>query len=319
LRCALCSLRFASPLKHSSPAKFQGIGVLVSASTALAAPWIDALRQGLRELGYFEGKNIVLEIRGGEAKLERISNLATELVQLEVNVIVTGGNNAIYAAKKATNTIPIVMRYDADPVRMGVISSLAHPGGNITGLASITQELNGRRLELLAEIVPAAKRIAVLVARTNQANYMATRTYKELEAAARQLGVKLQMAWAPDPATIDNAFMAITKERAQALFVIPSAAYVQHRKHIIEHATKNRLPAMYFQPIFLENGGLMSYAPDFADEFRRLAVYVDKILKGAKPADLPVEFELVINLKTAKQIGLTIPPNVLARADKVIK
>jgi putative ABC transport system substrate-binding protein len=317
----LFALCFSVEAQQSS--KIPRIGVLFSASTALAAPWIDALRQGLRELGYIEGKTIVLEIRGGEAKLERISNLATELVQLKVNVIVTGGNNAIYAAKKATNTIPIVMRYDADPVRMGVISSLAHPGGNITGLASITQELNGRRLELLAEIVPAAKRIAVLVARTDQANYMATRTYKELEAAARQLGVKLQMAWAPDPATIDNAFVAVTKERAQALFVIPSAAYVQHRKHIIEHATKNGLPAMYFQPIFVENGGLMSYAPDFADEFRRLAVYVDKILKGAKPADLPVEqptkFEFIINLKTAKQISLTIPPNVLARADKVIK
>jgi putative tryptophan/tyrosine transport system substrate-binding protein len=167
------------------------------------------------------------------------------------------------------------------------------------------------------------KRIAVLAAQTDQARYMATRTYKELEAAARALGVKLQVVLARDPATIDNAFLVMKTEHAQALIVIPSGAYIQHREHIIKHAAKNRLPAVYFQPIFVENGGLMSYGPDFADEFRRLAIYVDKILKGRKPADLPVEqptkFEFVINLKAAKQIGITIPPNVLARADKVIK
>jgi putative tryptophan/tyrosine transport system substrate-binding protein len=305
------------------PAKVPRIGLLTGASTAVAAPWIDAFRQGLRELGFIEGKNIVLEIRGGEAKLERISNLATELVQLKVDIIVTGGSAATHAGKEAANTIPIVMRYDGDPVRRGVISSLAHPGGNITGLASLTTGLIGKRLELLAEVVPEAKRIAVLAAQTDQTRYMATRTYKELEAAARALGVKLQVLLARDPATIDGAFLAINKERAQALIVIPSVAYIQHREHIIKHAANNRLPAIYFQPIFIENGGLMSYAPDFADEFRRLAIYVDKILKGAKPADLPVEqptkFELIINLKAANQIGLRIPQSVLYRADKVIK
>jgi putative ABC transport system substrate-binding protein len=215
------------------------------------------------------------------------------------------------------------MRYDQDPVKRGVVASLARTGGNITGLASITTELSGKRFELLAEVVPEAKRIAVLAAQTDQARYMATGPYKELEAAAQPLGVKLQLRLARDPSTIDNAFLAMTKERAQALIVMPSGAYIQHREHIIKHAAKNRLPAIYFQPILVENGGLMSYGPDFADEFRRLAIYVDKILKGAKPAELPVEqpmkFEFVINLKTAKQIGLTIPPNVLARANKVIR
>jgi putative ABC transport system substrate-binding protein len=305
------------------PGKVPRIGLLTTSSTAVAAPWTDAFRQGLRESGYIERKNIILEIRGGGAKADRISDLAAELVRLKVDVIVAGGGDTVHAVKEATNTIPIVMRYDGDPVRMGVVDSLAHPGGNITGLASLTVELIGKRLELLAEVVPEAKRIAVLAAQTDKARYMATKTYKEFEAAARALGTKLQLLLARDPATIDKAFLAMTKERAQALIVIPSGAYIQHRERIIKHAAENRLPGIYFQPIFVENGGLMSYAPDFADEFRRLAVYVDKILKGAKPADLPVEqptkFELVINLKTAKQIGLTIPPNVLARADRVIR
>ena len=295
----------------------------MSSSTAETAPFIEAFGQGLRELGYIEGKNVVLEIRGGEAKLERISNLATELVQLKVDIIVTGGGAATHAVKEATNTIPIVMRYDGDPVRRGVISSLAHPGGNITGLASLTTGLIGKRLDLLAEVVPEVKRIAVLAARSNRALFMATDEYKEMDAVARALGVNFRVLLARDPATIDNAFLAMKTEHAQALIVIPSGAYIQHREHIISHAAKNRLPAIYFQPIFVENGGLISYAPDFADEFRRLATYVDKILKGAKPTDLPVEqptkFELVINLKAAKQIGLTIPPNVLARAEKVIR
>jgi putative ABC transport system substrate-binding protein len=311
------------PVQAQQAGKIPRIGLLTSASTAEAATWIDAFRQGLRELGYFEGKNIVLEIRGAEAKLERISNLATELVQLKVDIIVTGGSDATHAVKEATNTIPIVVRYDGDPVRRGIVDSLAHPGGNITGLASLTTGLIGKRLELLAEVVPEAKRIAVLAAQTDQNRYMATGSYKELEAAARALGVKLQLLSARDPDTIDNAFLAMKTERAQALIVIPSGAYIQHRERIIKHAAKHRLPTIYFQPIFVENGGLMAYGPDFADEFRRLAIYVEKILKGRKPADLPVEqptkFELVINFKTAKQIGLTIPQWVLMRADRVIR
>ena len=300
------------PAQAQQPGKVPRIGLLIPASTAVAAPWIDAFRQGLRELGYIEGKNIILEIRGGEAKPDRVSDLAAELVRLKVDIIVAAGS-AVHAVKEATSTIPIVMRYDRDPVRAGVVASLARPGGNITGLASITVDLSGKRFELLAEAVPEAKRIAVLAAQTDQARYMASRPYKELEAAARALGAKLQVLLARDPATIDKAFLAMSKERAQALIVIPSVAYIQHREHVIKHAAKNRLPAIYFQPIFVENGGLMSYGPDFADEFRRLAIYVDKILKGRKPADLPVEqptkFELVINLKAAKQIGLHDPAN----------
>jgi len=325
---ALCSVgavlfALSFPAQSQQLRKVPRIGLLMSSSTTETAPFIEAFRQGMRELGYVDGKNIILEIRGGEARPDRLAHLASELTGLKVDIIVAGGSSAVHAFKEATSTIPIVMRYDADPVRRGVISSLAHPGGNITGLASITTELNGKRSELLAEVVPEAKRIAVLTAQTDQTRYMTTQTYKELEAAAQALGVKLQILLARDPATIDNAFLAINKERAQALIVIPSAAYLRLREHIIKHAAKNRLPAIYFQPIFVENGGLMSYGPDFADEFRRLAVYVDKILKGAKPADLPVEqptkFELVINLKTANEMGLTIPPHVLARANRVIK
>jgi putative tryptophan/tyrosine transport system substrate-binding protein len=303
--------------------KVPRIGLLTTASTVVVAPWIDAFRQGLRELGYVEGKNIILEIRGGEANPDRQSDLAAELVRLKVDIIVATGGDVVPAVKEATRTIPIVMRYDGDPVSRGVISSLAHPGGNITGLASLTRELIGKRLELLAEVVPEAKRVAVLAAQTDQARYMASRPYKELEAAARALGMKLQVVLARDPDTIDKAFLVMTKERVQALIVIPSGAYIQHREHIIKHAAKHRLPAIYSQRIFVENGGLMSYAADYIDEFRRLAIYVDKILKGRKPADLPVEqptkFELVINLKTAQQIGLTIPQWVLMRADKVIR
>jgi len=311
------------PLSEAQQAgKVPRVGFLVGSSTAQAADWIDAFRQGLRELGYIEGKTIILEIRGGEAKSDRLSDLVAELIGLKVDIIVAGGSSAVHAVKKATSTIPTVMRYDSDPVRRGVVDSLAHPGGNITGLASITQELNCKRFELLAETVPGVKRIAVL---TSQRRFAAGegRRYKKMVTAARALGVKLQVLLARDPATIDNAFLAMKTEHAQALIVIPSKAYIQHREHIIKHAAKNRLPAIYFQPIFVENGGLMSYGPDFADEYRRLGIFVDKILRGTKPAGLsvqqPTKFELMINLKTAKQIGLTVPPNVLARATEVIR
>jgi putative ABC transport system substrate-binding protein len=224
---------------------------------------------------------------------------------------------------KATSTTPIVMRTATDPVLAKFVPSLARPGGNITGVTSITTKLIGKQLELLAEIVPGATRVAVLFAENDRARFMATNSYKDMEAAARVLGVKLQVLSARYPDAIDNAFVAMTKERAQALIVIPSPRYIEHREHIVKHAAKNRLPAIYYQSVFVENGGLMSYATNNADEYRRAAVYVHKILKGAKPAELPVEqptkFEFVINLKTAKLIGLTIPPNVLARADRVIR
>ena len=286
-------------------------------------PYIDAFRQGLQELGYVEGKNIALEIRRGGADSDRISALAAELVDLRVDIIVAGGSPALSAATKATSTIPIVMRTATDPVRAGFVPSLAHPGGNITGVTSVTTKLMGKHLELLAEVVPGVKRVAVLSAQPDRARFMATNSYKEMEAAARALGVKLQTLSARDPDTIDKAFVAMVNEGAQALVVIPHVRNLQNGERILKHAARNRLPAIYYQRIFVENGGLMSYATNNADEFRRAAVYVDKILKGAKPADLPIEqptkFELVINLKTAKQIGLTIPPNVLARADRVIR
>jgi len=315
-------LALSLPIMAQQPKKVPRIGLLVGASTAVAAPWIEAFRQSLRELGYIEGKNIILEIRGGRANPDRVSKLVTELMRLKVDIIVAGGSTAVHPVKDATTTIPIVMRYDRDPVRAGIVASLARPGGNITGLASITVDLSGKRFELLAEAVPGVKRIAVLTW-SQKVAAGESRVSKDLEAVARALGVKLQVLLARDPATIDNAFLAMTKEHAQALILMPSAHYLQNREHIIKHATKNRVPTIYFQPIFVENGGLMSYAPDFADEFRRLAIYVDKILKGAKPADLPVEqptkFELVINLKTAKALGLKIPAHLLMGAHKVIE
>jgi putative tryptophan/tyrosine transport system substrate-binding protein len=246
--------------------------------------------------------------------------LISRLVRLNLEVIVTVGSPALKAAAKATSTIPIVMRTGGDPVKAGLVASLARPAGNITGVFARSVELSGKRLELIAEVSPGIRRIAILTA---SSNFEATNEYKDLEAAARVLGMKLQILWAKDPDTIDSAFAAMTKERVQALLQIPHALYSQHGARILTHATKNRLPSIYSHSVDVENGGLLSYGVNYTAEYRRTAFYVDKILKGAKPAELPVEqptrFELVINLKTAKQIGLTIPPNVLARADRVIR
>jgi putative ABC transport system substrate-binding protein len=315
-------LALSLPVMAQQPKKVPRIGLLLSASTAVARAWIDAFRQQLRELGYIEGKNIILEIREAESDRDRASKLVVELIGLKVDIIVAGGTDAIHAAKEATGTIPIVMRHSRDPVRAGIVASLARPGGNITGLASINIELSGKRFELLAETVPGVNRIAVL---TESKRFAAgeARTYKDLEPVARALGVKLQVLWALDPATIDKAFVAMKTEHAQALIVMPSAHYLQNREHIIKLAAKHRLPAIYHQRIYVDNGGLMSYGADYLDEFRRLAIYVDKILKGAKPADLPVEqptkFEFVINLKTAKALKLKIPGHLLMGAHKVVE
>ena len=315
----VCGARAAA----QQPGKIPRIGLLISASTDATRPYIEAFRYALSELGYIEGKNIVLEIRGGGAQPDRLFDLAAELVRIQVDVIVAGGRPALDAAMNATSKLPIIMRTATDPVAAGLVPSLAHPGGNVTGVTSITTKLIGKQLELLAEVVPEAKHIAVLTAQPNQARFMATRSYKEMEAAARALGAKLQVQLARDTNSIDNAFSTIIKERARALIVIPSPLYLQHGERIINHVAKHRLPAIYYQTVFAENGGLMSYATNNADEYRRAAIYVDKILKGANPGDLPIEqptkFELVINLKTAKQIGLIMPPNVLARADRVIR
>ena len=314
----LISLHLAQAQQQT---KVHRIGLLQSASQEVT--FIDGFRRGLRELGYIENRNFTLEARAGEMKRERLSALADELLRLKPDIIVAGGNPAIRAAMKSTTMIPIVMRTGSDPVKAGIIESLAHPGGNVTGVASINLDLIGKRLELLMEIVPGIKRVAVLSAHSNPTAFLARNEYKDMEAAARVLGVELQMLWALNRNAIESAFAAITRERPQALIVIPNPRYLRNRELILKLAAKNRLPTIYPHSLFIEDGGLMSYGPDFADEYRRTAVFLDKILKGAKPADLPVEqptkFELVINLKTAKQIGLVIPPNVLARADKIIR
>ena len=318
---ALSTLLFAlcQSTEAQQPVKIHRIGLLISASDVIA-PFTDAFRQGLRDLGYVEGKNFVLEIRGGGAEPDRLADLAAELVRLKVDIIVTAGSPALHAATKATSTIPIVMRTGGDPVKAGLVASLARPGGNITGVYAMSVELSGKRLELLAEVVPGIKHIAVLTA---SRNFKATNESKEMEAAARTLEVKLQILSARDPDTIDGAFLAMSKERAEALVQIPHALYVQHQDRILNHVARNRLPSIYSHHKDVEKGGLMSYGVNYDAEYRRTAVYADKILKGRKPADLPVEqpkkFEFIINLKTAKQIGLTIPANLLLRADKVIK
>ncbi len=318
----------AAPLtgEAQQEGKVHRIGVLITVSPGVATePFLDGFRQGLRELGYVEyveGKNVVLEIRFGESKRDRVANLAAELVRLKVDIIVAGGNLAIRAAKKATRVIPIVMRTGTDPVRRGFVDSLAHPGGNITGMISLNSGLNAKRLELLAETVPGVKRIAVLTASRRFAAREGRR-YKKMVTAARALGVKLQVLKARDANAIDSAFLAMSKERAEALNVRASAHLLRYMDRIRDLASKNRLPSMFYHSTYVEREGLMSYSANVRDEWRRTARIVDKILKGANPADLPVEqpkkFELVINLKTAKQLGITIPPEVLLRADKVIK
>jgi len=303
------------------PKKIAKIGVLFPSTSAAASHLLDAFKQGLRELGYIEGKTFVLELRYGEARTERISDLARELVGLKVDMIVTGTDVAIAAVKRETQTIPIVMGNSSDPVGTGFVASLARPGGNITGVSSISPELSGKRLELLREVVPGLSRVAFL---WNPDVRGAVLDYNETEGAARSLGLQVQSVEVVRAEDFDRAFSAVTKERAQA-FIMPAANPVGfvNRGQIASFAQKNRLPSMYAQSEYVEAGGLMSYGPSTADLWRRAATYVDKILKGRKPADLPVErpmkFELVINLKTAKQIGLTIPPEVLFRATKVIK
>jgi putative ABC transport system substrate-binding protein len=300
--------------------KVTRIGYLGGASLSAIAERIEAFRQGLRELGYVEGKNIVIEWRWAEGKLDRLPVLAAELVRLKVEVIVTAGATSTRAAKEATVTTPIVMANDADPVGSGVVASLARPGGNITGLSTLSPELSGKQLELLKEIFPKLSRVAVLGASTSTSSALALR---ETELAAGALGVQLQYLNVLGPKDIDTAFREAGKGRADAVLVLPTAVLNTQRKQIVDLAIKSRLPAIYGRPEYVQDGGLMTYGVSITDLYRRAATYVDKILKGAKPADLPVEqptkFELVINLKAAKQIGVTIPPNVLARADKVIK
>ena len=298
------------------------IGYLAS-NLAGSPSMTEGFRQGLRDLGYVEGRNVVIEIRDADGKLERLPDLAADLVALKVDVIVVGGTSGALAAKRATRAVPVIFVSAVDPVTDGLVSSLARPGGNVTGLSALASELVGKRLEELKLAVQGISRVAVLW----QPGALGERTQqdmrKDAEVAARALGVRLQFVKAQGPGDFDKAFSEMTNARADALMVLGSTMLLVERRHLVGLAAKNRLPSMCEQSTWTDDGCLMSYGPSQTDRNRRAAIYVDKILKGAKPADLPVEqpakFELVINLKTAKQIGLTIPPNVLARADKVIR
>ncbi len=318
LTLALATVQLADA---QQPKKVPRIGFLAGGSPSSDAAWIEAFRQGLRELGYVEGHSIVIEYRYGEGKTERYPALVTELVQLKVEVIVVGGATATRAAKKVTTLIPLVMGNVTDPVALGLVASLARPGGNITGLTNLAPELGGKRLELLKEIVPQLSRVAVLGDPSSPSHAPG---WRETESAARSLGVQVQSleVRAPNP-DFAGAFSAITRYRADALLTLSQPLIRVYREQIVDFTAKRGMPAIFHTGEFVEAGGLMSYAADVIDLYRRAAIYVDKILRGSKPAYLPVEqpmkFELVISLKTAKQIGLTIPPHVLARADKIIK
>jgi len=307
------------PVQAQQSTKIPRIGYLGgSAASNLARR--EAFRQGLRELGYVEGKNIVIEWRYSEGQPDRERAHAAELVRLKVDVIVTVGSNPTRAAKRATSTIPIVMAQDPDPVGNGFVASLARPGGNITGLSNLGPELSGKRLELLKEVVPRLTRVAVFGTSTFVGN---AQIIKETELAAGVLKVQLQYIDVLDPKDIETAFRGASKGRAQAVLVLAGAVFTSQRTQLAALAVKSRLPAIYSATEFVEDGGLMTYGANRSELARRAATYVDKILKGRTPADLPVEqpmkFEFIVNLKAAKQIGLTIPPNVLVRADRVIR
>ena len=312
----LVSFQFGEAQQASG--KIPRIGYL--AAGLGAATRTETFKQGLRDLGYVEGKNIIIEYRNAEGKIERYSDLVADLVGLKVDVIFTSSTPGALAAKNATKTIPIVFTNVGDPVANGLVASLARPGGNITGLSTLAPELSGKGLELLKETIPKLSRVAVV---WNPDNPGKTSSFNETEAAAQALRLQLQSLEVRGPNDVEPAFQAAKKERAGALIVLRDVVVSSQITRILELALKNHMPAIYGDRGFVDAGGLMSYGPNIDDLFRRAATYVDKILKGTKPADLPIErpskFELVINLKTAKQIGLTIPPNLLARADKVIK
>ena len=302
------------------PTKIPRIAFLGTASASVVATRVEAFREGLRELGYVEGKNIVMEYRFGEGKSNEVTTLAVELARSKVDVIVTAGSAGTRSAKEATVTIPIVMGNEGDPVASGFVASLARPGGNITGMSNLSPEISGKQLEILKDIVPKLSRVATLGNLTIPGNSQAL---KEIELASRVLGVQVQYLEVKSSADFEVAFRSASKGRADAVIALPNPVATFDRKQVVKLAVKSRVPAIYHSIEFVDDGGLMTYSANITDLFRRAATYVDKILKGAKPADLPVEqpkkFEFIINLKAAKQIGLTIPPNVLARANKVIK
>jgi len=318
---------FAAPLAADAQraGKVPRIGMLLTGSPEFPRSRAvrDAFLQGLRDLGYSEGQNIVIEYRWAEGRDERFPDLAAELVRLKVDVIVTWATPAALAAKQATTTIPIIAGVMADPVRDGLVASLARPGGNITGTTFLGPELVAKRLGLLKEAIPGVSRVAALWHPGVYSEPTMRGMLKETEVAARALGVQLQLVGVRDPTELDSAFSAMTRERAGSLIVLPSPMLFGEHRRIVGLAAKSRLPAMYQAREFVDAGGLMSYGANLYENYRQAATYVDKILKGAKPADLPVEqptkFEFVINLKTAKALGLTIPQSILIRADEVIQ
>jgi ABC-type uncharacterized transport system substrate-binding protein len=314
------SLIFATPPRaETQTVKIPRIAVLLNPSEALAAPSLTALRQGLQELGYVEGKNIAIVSRYAEGKLERLPVLARELIETRPDVIVAAGPQAIRAVKEASGMLPVVMAIISDPVAEQLVESLAHPGGRITGIAFQNAELTAKRLELLKRVLPKATRIVAFADPT----FGRSGGRQELHAAARSLGIELQIVEVRGPDDFDRAFRTARRARAQGLLVLASPLLNAHRKLLIDHAARDRLPATYEVRSFVADGGLMSYGPNFEDMYRRSATYVDKILKGVSPADLPIEqasrFEFVVNLKTATALGLTIPASVLQQADQVIE
>jgi ABC-type uncharacterized transport system substrate-binding protein len=317
---AILLLISSSSAAAQQPKKIPRIGVLSGSSATTNTGRHEAFRQGLRELGYVEGENVIVEWRWAEGKIANLPALAAELVRLKVAIIVTAGPQVTYAAKEATSTIPIVMAFDNDPVGSGHVASLARPGENITGLSTLSPELSGKQLELLKEVIPGLSRVGVLGTST-QPGY--AQVAKEIVIAAGALGMKLQILDVLSSKDIETTFRNASKGSAEAVLVLASAVVAPHRTQVVNLAAKSRLPAIYPYLEYVEAGGLMSYGVQVNDLYRRAASYVDKILKGTKPADLPVEqpkkFEFIVNLKAAKRIGLTIPPNVLVRADKVIK
>jgi ABC-type uncharacterized transport system substrate-binding protein len=319
LLCAML-LVLSLPAAAQQPGKVPRIGFLGNSTAALEANLIAPFREGLHDLGYIEGKNIVIEWRWAEGKYERFPSLIAELIASKVDLIVTAGTPATIALKKATTTLPLVMIAVGDPVGSGLIASLAHPGGNLTGLTSISPELDGKRLELLREVVPKISHVAVLWNPTSPLQVAAER---ETQAAAQAMKIKVLSLGVQAEEQFDNAFATILRERPGALLVLADRLFLHHRARIMDFATKHHLPGVHAYVELVEAGGLMSYGPSYAGMHRRAAYFVDRILKGTKPADLPVEapakFELVVNLKAAKQIGLTVPQSVLYRADKVIK
>jgi putative tryptophan/tyrosine transport system substrate-binding protein len=323
-RIALAAMLFAlcGSVDAQQTGKIFRIGFLDNSTASGMAVLLKAFLQELSKLGWIEGKNIIVEYRFGEQKNERLSELAADLVRLKVDLIVVTGTPPALAAKKATTTIPIVFTSSADPVSAGLVASLARPGGNVTGFASLATELNTKRLEIIKDAVPNLTRVGLLW--QSGAGTTQDLQVKELQPAAVALKLKLEeIDTQPNPKGLESAFQTAKQKQVSAIITTASRLFFAERKRIVELAGKYRLPAIYFQREFVDEGGLMSYGVEYSDLYRRAAVYVDKILKGAKPADLPVEqakkFELVINLKAAKQIGLTIPPNLLARADRVVK